>query len=166
MLLQHFHGDAMAQVMRLQLGVADDPTVHLAEPPDVLAGHRWARVLPTTRRPQVDQNNGVSGATVSMRESTRCTYVWRNFMTTVGRGMSRPPGCRRGSEPRSGLRSCVTPCLKPVQRTAGRRSILTRPNRQTQRRDDASSVPTALATAKGRLVAVSLIRHGVRQRSG
>src|SRR5262245_53713376 len=55
MVLEHFHGDYVAQVMRLQLGVADDPTVHLAEPPDSLPNHRRARLAdgaPAPGRPE------------------------------------------------------------------------------------------------------------------
>src|SRR5882724_9423458 len=49
-----------------------------------------ARVLPTIRRPQVDQNNGVSGPTFSRSMlSTCCTYSCRYSMTAEGRGMSR-----------------------------------------------------------------------------
>ena len=53
-----------------------------------------ARVLPTARRPQVDQNSGVSGPTGSTSLlRTRSTYASRNCMTAAGSGISRvlPP---------------------------------------------------------------------------
>jgi hypothetical protein len=40
-LLQDFHGDPVAKVMRFQHRLANDPAIGLAEPPDVLAGD-WA----------------------------------------------------------------------------------------------------------------------------
>ena len=40
MLSIHFHRDAVPEVVRLQLGEPDEAAVHLAEPPDIFAGHR------------------------------------------------------------------------------------------------------------------------------
>jgi hypothetical protein len=39
-LLQHFHRDAMTDVVRLQHRIADQLFVELAQPPDVFPGHR------------------------------------------------------------------------------------------------------------------------------
>jgi hypothetical protein len=39
-LFEHFVGDTMPQVMWLEFGTPDQLPVGLAEPPDVLAGHR------------------------------------------------------------------------------------------------------------------------------
>ena len=53
-----------------------------------------AFVLPTTRRPQVDQNSGVFGPAFSFwGSSTRATYSCMKAMTADGSGMSRvfPP---------------------------------------------------------------------------
>src|SRR2546427_1715034 len=57
-LLVDLYRHSVAKVVRLQHRVADQATVRLAEPPDVLAFHR-----PPDRAlaPQVDQNTGVSG---------------------------------------------------------------------------------------------------------
>src|SRR5216110_2547261 len=61
-----------------------------------------ARVVPTPRRPQVDQNSGISGPTFSIcLPSTRSTYACRNCMTAEGRGISRvlPPLTRTPRRP-------------------------------------------------------------------
>src|SRR5262245_3658564 len=54
-LLEDFHGDTVAQVVGLELGDADHPAVDLAQPPNVLARHRGARLAhgaPAPRRPE------------------------------------------------------------------------------------------------------------------
>ena len=55
MLLEDLHRHAVAEIVRLQLGVADDAAVHLAQPPDVLPDHRRAGLAdhaPTPSRPE------------------------------------------------------------------------------------------------------------------
>src|SRR5216683_1409464 len=47
MLLQDLEGDAVAEIVRLEHGVADQLSVHLTEPPDVLARHGRARLAAT-----------------------------------------------------------------------------------------------------------------------
>ena len=83
MLLQDLHCHAVPEVVRLQLVVTDHPAVHLAEPPDVLVGHRRC-VLPTPRRPQLDQNSGVSGSILS-------TSAPRGLANMAGSRASWPP---------------------------------------------------------------------------
>src|SRR3989442_297246 len=51
MLLEDFHGHAVPEVVRLQLRAADQPAVHLAEAPDVLARHRGPRLADAAPAP-------------------------------------------------------------------------------------------------------------------
>src|SRR5207302_9819713 len=50
-LLEHLHGHAVPEIMRLELGHADQPTVRLAEPPDVLAVDRRQSTDASPARP-------------------------------------------------------------------------------------------------------------------
>src|SRR2546425_3366614 len=51
MLLENFHRHTMAKVMGLELGIADHPAIDFAEPPDVLARHRRARLADRAAAP-------------------------------------------------------------------------------------------------------------------
>src|SRR5262245_55923705 len=60
MLLQHLHRDAVTEIVGLQFRAADLRAVHLAESPNILAGHGCpclADRAPPPRRPE----SGVSG---------------------------------------------------------------------------------------------------------
>jgi len=50
-LLKNLHRHAVPQVVRLEFGAADQPAVHLAEAPDVLAGHRRLRLADAAATP-------------------------------------------------------------------------------------------------------------------
>jgi hypothetical protein len=55
MLLKDFHRYTMREIVRLEFGIPDKATVHLAQPPYVLAGHRCfrsAHATPTPARPK------------------------------------------------------------------------------------------------------------------
>jgi hypothetical protein len=61
MLLEHLHRHAVPQVVRLELGHADQPTVRLAEPPDVLAlsgHHRRTPCRPGLAQSAIDHSPG------------------------------------------------------------------------------------------------------------
>jgi len=78
MLLIDLHGDAMTYVMGLQLREADETAVHLHSR-QIFFPVSGARVLPTARRPQLDQNSG--GQLHALR--------------LIGDGFLVRPSCRR-----------------------------------------------------------------------
>jgi hypothetical protein len=51
-LLEDLHDDAVPQVVRLELRVADHLAVHFAEPPDVLPRHRRTRLADAPAAPR------------------------------------------------------------------------------------------------------------------
>src|SRR2546422_6996050 len=100
-LLQHFHGHAVPEVVRLQLGAADKPAVHLAEAPDVLACHRGPGFADAAPTPGGPEQWDLRAHVLDLRAEHRSTYACRNCMTAEGRGISRvlPPLTRTPRRP-------------------------------------------------------------------